>query len=62
MSVYGKRAVDENFGKADALEYDWIFQIYGSNKVEIEENQWGLGIRILDSQLKRALVISSLFE
>ena len=33
-----------------------------SNKVEIEENQWGLGIRILDSQLKRALVISSLFE
>ena len=25
MSVYGKRAVDENFGKADALEYDWIF-------------------------------------
>ena len=25
MSVYGKRAADENFGNADTLEYDWIF-------------------------------------
>lgn len=25
MSVYGKRAVDENSEIADTLEYDWIF-------------------------------------